>query len=175
MANLQICSDSNAIILTKVDPLDQLGIGGAEIRDQSTRASAKFAQLFGGLLYPRRWLAGDSVGQAVQPFRPPVVIVQGRAQNGIEPSIHTICFAQLIFASEHPNGKLLQHVLRIGPIAETFHQKTEECTTPFQQRMLRSCIQVQCLSFFLFDHYNTVFRILRLVTTPIYTAKYDCT
>ena len=65
------------------------------------------------------------------------MVVQGGAQDRVEPRIHPVDIAELILARQHPDAELLQHILGIGAVAKPFDQEPHERAAPVQQRAFR--------------------------------------
>jgi hypothetical protein len=63
-----------------------------------------------------------STQPAISPVLP-IVVVQGRARDRIEPGIQLFCVAQLILAIHDPQAEVLQNIFGLSQIAQAFDEK----------------------------------------------------
>jgi hypothetical protein len=124
----QIIRHRLTVFFFNVDTADQVALIRSHCRNQATHAFADVSEFLSACFADFVGLPLSFKGstQAASAAVLAVVIIQGGAQDRIEPGVQLVCLAKLILAIDDPQAKLLQNILGLGQIAETFDEKPKK-------------------------------------------------
>lgn len=126
--NAEFKRDRVAAFVIQINAADQFALVWPHRRNQATDTFADVDKVF----RPRFRGIGDfllSFEGGTQPARTAVLavmVIQGGAQDRVEPGIQLFRLTQLILAMHHPQAEFLQNVFGLGQIAKTFDEKSEK-------------------------------------------------
>lgn len=132
--NAEIGRHHRSVLITEIQTLDKLGVCRTQHPDKSRNAGAQLLLEFRRFLGQSFDFTTEGGVQAFAARIPAMIVGQGGAKDSVKPGVHTLHIAQLIFALHDFEAEILQHVLGLGPVAQTSGKEPEKCISPIRER-----------------------------------------